>query len=263
MIAFVLSLGGVARAVTPDPEAPTTKIEEPSTPEVGKHQLGARTRYIFCTRLMLAPYFKGDTGTELNSFSVAIEYVYRRPGHHYDVVTSVDFSAGSGFVNDGNFLSGIGDHPANQDTHYVQFQSAHFLSADVSIIGWHKFTNWLELRYGGGLGIGWITGDVKETNNNANCTDGTARDTTKCYPTITGPINGKPTASQEAALKASETGAADVAGDPHRHSIAIPVFGVVNVLLGLRFYPIKHMAITYEIGFRDVLFTGLGIHYLF
>ena len=39
--------------------------------------------------------------------------------------------------------------------------------------------------------------------------------------------------------------------------------GVVNLLVGLRVYPVKHMAITWEIGFRDAMFTGFGFHYLF
>ena len=39
--------------------------------------------------------------------------------------------------------------------------------------------------------------------------------------------------------------------------------GVVNLLVGLRFYPTPHMAINWEIGFRDAMFTGLSAHYLF
>jgi hypothetical protein len=39
--------------------------------------------------------------------------------------------------------------------------------------------------------------------------------------------------------------------------------GVVNILVGFRFYPIKHMAVTVDIGFRDSMFVGGGVHYLF
>lgn len=243
-----------AVAATPPPPA-----EEPT--EIGRHSLGARARYIFVTKLMLSPYFAGNTGTQLNSFSVGIEYVYRKPGKKYDIVTSLDFSWLP--VEDGNYL-GSG-HDPSLDTHYTQFRNLSFVSVDVSIIGWHKFLPWLELRYGGGLGIGYVPGDVLLTNNGPMCTLQNAKDTTQCYPLITGPISGKPTPAQEAQLKMSEGGGTDTNTTPHRHVSGDkpPVMGVVNILVGLRFYPMKRMTITYEIGFRDAMFTGLNFHYLF
>ncbi len=249
--------GGIAEDPTP-PGGPPQKIETPS--ELGTHQVGARIRYIFVTKLMLSPYLNANTGTQLNSVSAGIEYVWRRPGHHYDVVTSVDFSWLP--VDDGNYL-GSGHDPA-LDTHYTQFRNLSFISADVSIIGWHKFLPWLELRYGGGLGIGYVPGDVLITNNGPQCTAANASDTTQCFPIITGPINGKPTPAQEQQLAASQNGATDTNTTPHRHNgDKPPVMGVVNLLVGLRFYPVQHMAITWEIGFRDAMFTGLSAHYLF
>jgi hypothetical protein len=195
----------------------------------------------------------------MNSWSVGMEYVYRKPGKSYDIVTSLDFSWLN--VDDGNFL-GSGHDPAT-DTHYTQFKNLSFISADVSIIGFHKFAPWFELRYGGGLGIGYAPGDVLITTN-AGCTAANATDTTKCAPAVTGPINGKPTAAQEAALKATEGGGTDTAQTPHRHSgDNIPVMGVVNILVGFRFYPTKHLAVTADIGFRDAMFVGAGVHYLF
>jgi hypothetical protein len=248
---------------TPAPAAATAPtpppVEEPV--EIGRHSIGMRARYIFVTKVMLSPYFNANTGTQLNSFSVGLEYVWRGPGKHYDVVTSLDFSWLP--VDDGNFL-GSG-HDPSLDTHYTQFHNLSFVSADVSIIGWHKFLPWLELRYGGGLGIGWVPGEVLLTNNGPMCTTQNANDTTQCYPLITGPINGKPTPAQEQQLKASEGGGTDTNTTPHRHPSADkpPVMGVVNLLVGLRFYVAKRMTLTWEIGFRDAMFTGFGLHYLF
>ena len=256
-----------------DPTPPGGIADEPGTPpgkaakpldasppsELGTHQIGVRARYLFVTKAMLGIYFADNTGTQMNSWSVGMEYVYRKPGKSYDIVTSLDFSWLN--VDDGNYL-GSG-HDPSLDTHYTQFRDLSFISADVSIIGFHKFTNWFELRYGGGLGIGYAPGDVLLTTN-ANCTAANATDTTKCYPTVTGPIVGKPTAQQEAALKATEGGGTDTAQTPHRHSgDNIPVMGVVNLLVGFRFYPTPHLAITADIGFRDAMFVGAGMHYLF
>ncbi len=269
----LLATTATARAQTPEPAPPGGYADEPAAPgrplrtssssgpsDAGEHQLGARARYIFVTKAMLSPYFAANTGTQLNSWSVGIEYVWRKPGRHWDLVTSLDFSWLP--VDDGNFL-GAGHDPA-LDTHYTQFRNLSFISADVSVIGWHKFLPWLELRYGGGLGIGYVPGDVLITNNGPQCNAQNASDTTQCYPVITGPINGKPTATQEAYLAQSEGHGTDVNTDPHRHKgDKPPVMGVVNILVGLRFYPVEHMAITLELGFRDAMFSGLSVHYLF
>jgi hypothetical protein len=249
--------GGIAD----EPPGKPVKLDAaPSAPsDVGTHQLGARVRYIFVTKAMLSPYLAANTGTQMNSYSLGLEYVYRKPGKSYDIVTSLDFSWLA--VDDGNYL-GSG-HDPTLDTHYTQFRDLSFISADVSIIGWHKFLPWLELRYGGGLGIGYVPGDVLITTD-AGCNAGNARDTTRCFPLVTGPISGKPTADQEAKLKATEHGGTDTAVTPHRHSGGVPpVMGVVNLLVGVRFYPVAHMAISWEIGFRDAMFTGISAHYLF
>jgi hypothetical protein len=252
--------GGISDdAAPPGSKSPSHTASPADDADVGNHQIGVRARYIFVTKAMLGLYFANNTGTQMNSWSVGMEYVYRRPGKSYDIVTSLDFSWLD--VDDGNFL-GSGHDPTT-DTHYTQFKNLSFISADVSIIGFHKFAPWFELRYGGGLGIGYAPGDVLLTTN-AGCTAANATDTTKCAPSVTGPINGKPTAAQEAALKATEGGGTDTAQTPHRHSgDNIPVMGVVNILVGFRFYPTKHLAITADIGFRDVMFVGAGVHYLF
>ena len=271
-VAALLLAGANASAQTPEPVPPGGISDDPTPPggkpvkldaspptELGTHSVGVRARYIFVTKAMLGIYFADNTGTQMSSWSVGMEYVYRRPGKSYDIVTSLDFSWLN--VDDGNFL-GSGHDPTT-DTHYTQFRNLSFVSADVSIIGFHKFAPWFELRYGGGLGIGYAPGDVLITTN-ANCTAANATDTTKCAPAVTGPINGKPTAAQEAALKATEGGGTDTAQTPHRHSgDSIPVMGVVNILVGFRFYPVKHMAITAEIGFRDTMFVGGSLHYVF
>ena len=51
----------------------------------------------------------------------------------------------------------------------------------------------------------------------------------------------------------------------HRHitNDKPPAMGVLNLLVGFRFFPMPRLAITVEIGFRDAMFTGLGVHYRF
>jgi hypothetical protein len=243
---------------TAEPEPPgggPAQVKATTPTELGKYQLGARVRGIFVTHAMLQPYLAANTGTSMESWAVGTEFIYRR--RSYDVVTSVDFSWLD--VHDGNYLGA--DHDPSLDTHYVQFRGLSFISADVSIIGHTKFSRWLELRYGGGLGLGAVLGDILLTNNGPQCTKQNAADINQCYPV--GIRLGQPDTEQK--LKATEGTGVDTAQTPHRHvsNDKPPVMGVVNILVGLRFYPAPHWAITYELGFRNAIFTGLGVHYLF
>ncbi len=246
---------------TPAPAAASAPVEkrplasdEPSTP----YQLGARIRGIFVTQAMLSPFLVQSTSLE--SVSVGIEFVYRRP--KYDVVTSLDFSWLD--VHDGNYLAV--NHPPDTDTQFTQFKNLSFISADVSIIGHSDVTRWLELRYGGGLGLGIVLGDVLLTHDSGDmgvpCTVGTAGNLAACHPIgvdLTSP-------QREQQLKATENGATkDTSGDPHRHitSDTPPVMGVVNLLVGARFKLPKKWTAQVEVGFRDAIFVGAGVHYLF
>jgi hypothetical protein len=238
-----------AAAVAPTPAEAAAAVDEPKTP----YEVGVRLRYIFVTNLMMAPELAART--QMNSFSVGVEFSWVR--ERYDVVTSVDFSWLP--VDDGNYL-GVGHDPA-LDTHYTQFRNLSFLSADVSIIGHTDVTKWLQLRYGGGLGVGIVFGDVLLTNNSGNCTLANVNDITQCHPVgidLTSP-------NKEQQLAATQNNGTDSAGNPVRHvsKDKPPAMGVVNLLVGARFKLPHKFSIDAEIGFRDAMFVGVSSHYRF
>jgi hypothetical protein len=275
-LALVL-VGALARSAVADepkppggvleesPDARATPAKTPSAAVAGSdprvdhtYALGARLRYIFVTQAMLSPFLTAST--DMNSVSTAIEFSYRRPT--FDVVTSLDFSWLA--LNDGNYLAS--GHPADLDTHYVQFRNLSFLSIDVSVLGHNWLTKWLEIRYGAGLGLGVVMGDVLLTNNGTQCTVANARDTSVCHPVLPDGTHLVPgTPGFEEALKATEAPkATDTAQDPHRSpGDKPPVMAVVNILLGLRFKVHQHVMVGWDIGFRNAMFTGVGVHYLF
>lgn len=251
--AWLLVLAAAATAHA-QPLPPEYQYKEP------QFALGARVRGIWVTQTMLSPFL--NASTNLQNTSLGIEFIYRRV--KYDVVTSLDFSFIS--PDDGNYLSS-GHDPA-VDTHYVQFRDLNFLSADVSIIGHTWLTRWLELRYGGGVGLGVVLGDVLLTNNSDQCTLANAGDLRLCHPLgidLTAPTH-------EAQLKATEgqpgqplPPPGDTAGTPHRHVSADkpPVMAVVNIVLGFNFRLHRHVSAQVEVGFRDAIFFGVGAHYWF
>jgi hypothetical protein len=206
-----------------------------------------------------------QTDSSLSSIAGGVEFSVRK--RHYDVVTSLDLM----FLNlaDANFLQS-GRDPA-QDTHWVQFGpfgALDFLSVDVSIIGHTPLARWLELRYGGGVGLGLLLGDVRVVTNGTQCTAQNFRDPSRCYPhsadgSVDIPLNRPDTQQKLAATE--KPGSIDLAADPHWHVTdnKPPVMPVLNVQLGLRFLVSRHLGFDIDAGFRDALFFGGAFHGLF
>lgn len=232
---------------------PKANLEAPEQ----KYALGWRIRYIFAPNTFFQPYLQAST--QMNSVSTAIEFIYRK-SDSYDIVTSLDFSYLN--VDDGNWLAN--NHDPSLDTHYVQFRNLSFLSADVSIIGHHTWAGapWFELRYGAGIGLGVVFGDVLLTNNSTACTAANASDIRQCHP-LGVDLTAKNYEDQLAATEKNNN--TDTAQTPHRHTSADkwPAAPVLNILIGAKFRVHKHVSVQVELGFRDAMFFGAGLHYWF
>jgi hypothetical protein len=248
-----------------EPASSVQAVEPASTKKFApldwRDAIGVYARYIFVTELMLKPYLAAST--PLNSFAVGLQYIRRFA--KFDVVTSLDFSWLA--MPDGNWLAQSNVDTAALDTKFTQFDKLSFLSADVAIIGHYAFNDWLELRGGAGLGLGVVFGNVYTTNNsNQVCNKDNAGDTSKCYPIspTVGPIMlNQPDTNTK--LKATEDSLhEDTAQNPHRkNSFKPPVMAVVNIMMALNFRLHRHVSTQIEIGFRDAMFVGAGLHYHF
>jgi hypothetical protein len=238
-------------AVAPGAAAPKADLGLPS-----KYALGVRVRGIFVPKSFLSPYLQA--ATSMSSASLGREFIYRKAT--YDVVTSLDFSFLD--VQDGNYLAK--GHVASDDTHYAQFRNLNFLSADVSIIGHHTWDTapWFEFRYGAGVGLGLVMGNVLLTNDWSACTAQNASDIKQCHP-VGVDLTSK---DKEKQLQAtSGPPSSDTAATPHRHASPDkpPVMAVLNVLVGFKFRLHPHVSAQVEVGFRDAMFVGAGLHYWF
>jgi hypothetical protein len=223
-----------------------------------RHALGARIRGAWLTNAMLKSVMAA--ATEMNGLSGAVEYVYRQ--RRYDVVTSLDLTMLG--MRDGNYLA-RGRDPS-QDVHYVQFGGfgqLNLLSVDVSIIGHNDLTRWLEVRYGGGVGLGLLLGDIRLIANSRMCTAENAHDPSRCYPVspTVGPIRPDDPQLEQKLAATEDPNKVDVADDPHRHVTQDkpPVLPVLNLVVGLRFKVHRHVAFDLEVGFRNAIFFGAGM----
>src|SRR6185436_14913802 len=214
---LLLVIAGTAAAQDDEPvppgqrAAPAAAVAPPKAAleSQQKYAIGWRFRYLFVPNTFFQPYLQAST--QMNSVSTGMEFIYRKDT--YDVVTSLDFSYLN--VDDGNWLAN--NHDPSLDSHYVQFRSLSFLSADVSIIGHHTWAEapWFELRYGAGVGLGVVLGDVVLTNNSTACTAANASNIKACHPLgvdLTSPNYEQQLANTE------KSNVTDTAQTPRRHS---------------------------------------------
>lgn len=224
-------------------------------------ELGARVRGGWLTPAMIGAV--AQTTSSLSTVSGGIEFIARRPT--YDVVTSLDVTFLD--ITDGNWL-GNGRDPS-LDTHWIQFGpfgQLSFVSVDVSIIGHTRLTKWLEFRYGAGVGLGGIVGDIHMINNGHQCTAQNFKDPSQCYPqTPNGDIRLQQPDTQAKLDATVAPGKVDTADEPHWHVTddKPPIMPVFNLQLGLRFYVAPKLAFDVDFGFRDLIFFGAGFHAVF
>jgi hypothetical protein len=238
--------------LVPAPPAPR-QVAPPAPVDRITYSAGFRLRYITVPSWVLAAFT--DESQALHSLSLAGEFV-RRNGN-LDIVGSLDFS----FISppDGNWL-GSG-HPRTTDVDYVQFRSFNLFSLDVTFI-WHRpLSEWFQIEYGAGVGLGFVLGKILRTSNGSPGCVTAPGDAKQCHPILCqqGPCD-------EATLAASMTTAhGDSSDAPHRfEDDNVPgVIPVVNLLIGGVFQVHPKSRIRVEGGFRNAFFLGVGSEYQF
>jgi hypothetical protein len=161
---------------------------------------------------------------------------------------------------DGNWLAR--GHDASLDTDLVQFRDFAIIGFDVSVIWRLPVREHVAFRYGGGLGLALIQGQVLRVSA-AGCTEQNAGDTRACRPRYC-PAQGPCPES----LHVMNEGRVDNGpADPHRYPDRnVPgAFPVLNLLAGFDFQvpQVKGLELRVEGGFYDAFFLGAGGVYLF
>jgi hypothetical protein len=209
-------------------------VEEPEVAASEKGAqigVGARFRYIFMPSAVLN-LFLGHS-TSMSSVAVGGE-VIRRKGN-LDIVFGLEWANVS--PKDGLYLE-KGKDPSIQGDYpdFVHFDSFSMISLDGTFV-WHtELTDFLQLRYGAGIGIGFLLGNIVKTK-------------TTCSSTTTVDQLDDPNVCMQSATS--------------RNADKPPVVPIVNLLLGLRIKLVEQLSANVEIGFRDVFFGGLSVGYFF
>lgn len=187
--------------------------------------LGASARQIYLTQ-GLAETFTEDApgGTRQQGFSIE----FARRGH------SLEFVLGFGYdkleaVN-GYYLENAGNALTPGKVDYTEFDGFHWFTIDATLVGYAKLHKILALRYGGGLGVAYLRGEILRTD--AECS--TENIHTDCVP--------DPDGAQQR--------------DPVNLPPALPV---LNAFVGLQFRPVSKLAINLDAGIHNVPYLGASV----
>jgi hypothetical protein len=240
--------------IPPGETAGSVGVTAPRNPNAATYGAGARLRWVSVPHWLLGLFTKQNQS--LSSYGFAAEG-YRRKGD-YDIMFSISYQKMG--PPDGNWL-GRG-HEASIDTDFIQFRNFGLVGFDAAFIRRIDISEYVAFRYGAGLGVAIVTGQMLRTSA-ANCNDRNLGDVTQCKPIV---CRGKVCTEAELA-QSSRTGSVDTVGDPHRYPDdnvpgAVPI---LNVVAGLDFHipQVKGLELRAEAGFYDAFFLGMAAGYLF
>jgi hypothetical protein len=244
--------GGDDEAATPAAEGEATPTEAPAEGESEgvvkksnkrKWGVGARLRYVFLPKAMLNLFL--EHSTSMSSVGFGAEVVGRKGDS--DIVFGLEYDGASpedGLYQDKGDDPGLCTSDSGTCPDYTRFDGLGMIGVDASFI-WHaNLSSKVQLRYGGGLGIGIVTGAIYQTKM-------------RCQPGTTVSDLDDPNACGDHNVGANQVEAEKKSSD------VPPVVPIIIALFGARFLISDNLAVNVETGFRDVFYLGMGADWIF
>lgn len=220
-----------------------------------RYGLGVRARWVSVPSFLLGTFLSQSKA--LSSYTVGLEGI-RRHGD-FDFVLGVAWQSLS--PPDGNWL-GKGKNPAT-DTDYVQFRGLGAVSIDAAFIRRNELSQYVTFHYGGGLGLGIVTGKMLRTSDGTSGCSTSPGDVTKCYPNLAPPCSSGPCSESQLAASSGTTDTPE-RGSRFTDGNIPPVYPIINLLTGLDFRipNADGLELKVEVGyFFPYFFAGGGLSY--
>ena len=256
LLTFAIATGsGVAYADDATPKPTTDAAARPDTPDVipDKIEWGVdfRLRKVYLPDSLIGLFVDRTAGGS-SSTGYGVDLV-RRHG-------TVELQLGMEFEhvvpNEGVYIN-KGDNVANGDTIDYILSPSHagsdfgWFTLEFTFLNHAVINKYLSFRYGGGAGLGILTGSIKRWDT--QCAPGATNQnvTPQCVPIQQG---GQGVTVQ------------DSSGAPETQPVAYslpPVFPVVNAIIGVQIKPADGLVINIEGGIRTLPFIGISAGYFF
>jgi len=238
--------------IDPNTGAVLTGNEKPDEIEYG---VGVRLRNVLVPKGLLE-LFLAKAGGGASNVGIGGEIIRR----HGNTELQLGFEYEKISVGSGVWIQSNKPVPANEADYVLG-------SKDGSNLGWftleftfvnHAVINkWVSFRYGGGAGIGIMTGNLKHYNVVCSATATNSNPDPGCIPMgrtdLIGP-SGQPGQGTDSDGHNFQ--------QPVNYSLP-PVFPVVNAIIGFQFKPAEHVTINLEGGIRTIPFFGISGAYFF
>ena len=225
-------------ATTSTEVAPATEEKNPVD-----YGVGLRLRNVRIPQAELELFVEHAPGGTSN-FGIGAEFVRRRGnvelqfGIEYEKITPAE----GVYIESGKNVA-AGDEadfilsPSRADS------SLGWLTFEFTFLNHSPINKKFAIRYGGGFGLGIVTGSLKRID--VLCNGATNSDPEPgCVPPPNG--NATPTAG----------------GTPVKYDLP-PVFPVVNAIIGVQYKPVPKATVNFEMGIRTLLFIGFSGAYFF
>lgn len=203
------------------PPADTSSLSDAPKTDYG---IGVRLRNVFIPEGLLE-FFVEDAPSGISNVGFGIEGV-RRKGD-LEISLGIEYESLNG--EDGLWID-KGDSIPQDEVDKVQYEDFAWVTVDATFI-WHtRVHEMFAIRYGAGIGLGILMGDVLRTDY---ICPGTELAEPPCYQ--------KPNAEH--------------IRDPEDK--VPPVFPVLNAVIGAQFRPVKNISVNAEVGMRTAFYYGL------
>lgn len=226
-----LAVGWFGATVSLGQQAPPPEAEDAAVVNregVVYYGLGVRMRGLFVPQGVFEQ-FVDIAPSGIRQPEVGLELLRRRG--YFEAALGVAWAPLS--TDEGIWLTDFGDlddHPS-----YVEYDGFSWLSVDLNAAWTYPLRQTVGLRYGLGVGLGFLMGEVLETDYIC------------------------PASRFELDMCRQAEDAVDV-----REPIALPPFiPLTNAFLGIQYTPSEWVALNLEGGIHTALFAGLGVHVYF
>lgn len=227
-----------------DPRCPASGTGAVVGDEV-EYGVGVRLRSVWIPRSVLELFVTRAAGGAHN-YGLGVDLTRRRGSTELQLGFEFEHvNVGQGvWINKGDDVSmgDEADYVLGPDSSTGSGNQFGWFTMEFSFFNHAEIAPWLSFRYGAGLGIGVLIGEIDHYNIICGPGATNAQPSPGCVPPrFNG--TGMYTEGQETLVK---------------YDLGTPVFPVVNAILGLQFKPTDHTTINLEGGIRTMPFVGVS-----
>ena len=233
------------------PPPPGTSSSADATSDKPEYGVDLRLRQVFLPAGLIGLFVTRAAGGASNT-GFGVDFVRRRG--NLELQLGVEYEHIN--VQEGVYINS-GDNVANGDTVDYILSPDHagtnfgWFTLEFTFMNQAPINKYVAFRYGGGAGIGILTGAVKRYDTACAAGATNTNVTPQCVPQALG---GEGTISPDKGLTAAD--------EPASYNLP-PVFPVVNAIIGFQIKPTPKAVINIEGGIRTLPFVGVSAGYFF